>query len=70
MNDKNRLSLFGMYLLVGLFIMLTIVTCAGIWNLVSEPFIIVSSILMFICNGFVARYFIKLINKWDQDTKE
>lgn len=69
MNDKKRLSLFGKYLLVGLFIMLTIVTCAGIWNLVTEPFVIVSSILMFICNGFVARHFIKLIDKWDKDTR-
>ena len=70
MNTKKNLSLFAKYLLVGLFMMLTIITCAGIWTFVTEPFVIVSSALLFISNCFVTRHFIRLVNKWDKDTKE
>lgn len=70
MNDKKRLGLFGRYFLVALFILLTVITCVGVWNFITEPFVIVVSILLFICNGFCARHFIKLIKKWDKETSE
>ena len=60
MNTKQNLIEFAKYLAIVLYIMLTIIVCAFVWNTVAEPFVLVSSILLFICNGLVARHLIKL----------
>mgnify|MGYP007038226636 CR=1 FL=1 len=33
--------------------LLTIATCAGVWNFCKEPSVIVGSIILLACNGFV-----------------
>ncbi len=63
MEDNFKLKQAGKYFLIALWVMLTIITCAAIWNAALEPFVLVSSILLFISNGFIARKLIRWVSK-------
>jgi small basic protein len=56
---------FKEYLLLSIWIFLTIVTCATVWNFVTDVTLVVASILLFGLTIFKAVKGLKKINKID-----
>ena len=73
MNDENKNRLvFGLKVVaLVLFIGLTIITCAGVWNYNPEGFVKWCALALAICNGYLAvKYYLKIKKEYDDVVKE
>lgn len=55
------------YFLIFIWVILTIMTCAAVWNLVSDVTLIIASVLLFGFNAVAIRKAIKVISKLDKE---
>lgn len=69
MNDQNKNNIReGLAkIALAIYALLTIATCAGVWNFCEEPAVKVMAGLLFACNAVVA---VKLWKKSDPETKK
>lgn len=65
METDNKLRLaYGLKIFAfALYALLTIITCAGVWNYNPEGFIKWCAIALFITNGCVIYFFVKRLSK-------
>ena len=55
------------YFLIFIWVMLTIMTCAAVWNLVSDVTLIIASVLLFGFNAVAIKKAVKVISKLDKE---
>lgn len=55
------------YFLLFVWVILTIMTCAAVWNFVSEVTLIIASVLLFGFNIVAVRKAVKVISKLDKE---
>ena len=65
METDNKLRLaYGLKMIaLGLWALLTIITCAGVWNSCPEGFVKWMALALLICNGLVIFFYGKRIRK-------
>ena len=68
MSNTTKQALGGF--LISIWALLTIMTCAAVWNVVTEVTLIVASVLLFGFNVVAIRKAIKLLSKLDKENKE
>ena len=67
---SNRTKQAWGYFLIFIWAILTIMTCAAVWNLVTEVTLIIASALLFGFNAVAMRKAVKLLSKLDKENKE
>lgn len=70
MDNKLRIKVGLEYFLVFIWMLLTIMTCAAVWNFVSETILIVAAILLFGFNIVGIRQAMKKIRQFEDDYKK
>ena len=62
-ENKNRMLWGAKVIALIIYVILTIATCAGVWNFCPEPFVKWCAGLLFAANGFIAYLTFKWIRK-------
>lgn len=66
MTNKERMKLGLRVLLLFIWALLTIATCAAVWNLVKNVTLIIASVLLFGFNAIAIRKAAKMLSKVDK----
>ena len=62
-DNKLRLAYALTIAAIAIWAMLTIITCAGVWNFDPEGFVKWAALALLICNGLVIFFYGKRLNK-------
>lgn len=66
MTNKERMKLGLRVLLLFIWALLTIATCAAVWNLVKDVTLIIASVLLFGFNAIAIHKAAKMLSKVDK----
>ncbi len=69
-ENKNRLELGAKVLLLAIWALLTIATCAGVWSYCPEKAVKVFALILFLCNGVAIAILVKRAFKKYNDVLE
>ena len=57
-DNKNRMSVGAKRIALAVYALLTIATCAGVWNFCPEKTVKIGAVLLFLCNA------ISIVSLW------
>ena len=70
-ENKNRLAFGLKVLLLVLYVLLTIVTCVGVWNYNQEQFVKTCAVALSVCNlGLAVLYYKKIDKDYKKKTRQ